>query len=83
MAPVGSEPSLSSWVLSAGRAARSASPPAVAIRVADNLDAVAVLGEAVDKGDDARRTGERVAPLLEGEIGSEQRLHIGLLTLHP
>lgn len=43
----------------------------VAPRLADNLEAVAVLGEAVDPGDDAGRAGEPRAPRLEGEIGRD------------
>jgi hypothetical protein len=45
----------------------------VAVRVTDDLDAMAVLSEAVDKSDDAGRTRERVAPLLEREIGGDDR----------
>lgn len=37
----------------------------VAVRVADDLDAVAVLREAVDEGDDAGGARERVADLVD------------------
>lgn len=45
----------------------------VAIRLVDDLDAVTVLSEAVDESDDAGCAGEGVAPLLEGEIGRDDR----------
>lgn len=45
----------------------------VAVRVADDLQAVAMLSEAVDERDDASCAGERVAPLLEGEVGGDDR----------
>lgn len=41
--------------------------------LADDFDAVAVLREAVDECDDAGSAGERVAPLLEGEVGGDDR----------
>ena len=34
----------------------------IAVRVADDLDAVAVVCEAVDEGDDAGGAGKRVTP---------------------
>lgn len=38
--------------------------------LADDLDAVAVLGKTIDERDDTRGAGEGVvAPLLEGEVG--------------
>jgi hypothetical protein len=41
----------------------------VAVGLAEDLEAVAVLGESIDEGDDAGGTREGVAPLLEREIG--------------
>ena len=38
---------------------------------ADYFDAMTVLGETVDEGDDAGSAPEGVAPLLEGELGSD------------
>ena len=40
----------------------------VAVGLADDLDAVAVLREAVDESDDAGGAGEGVAPLLEARF---------------
>lgn len=45
----------------------------VTVGIADDLDAVAVLGEAVDERDDAGGAGEGVAPLLEREIRRDDR----------
>src|ERR1700733_2441713 len=45
----------------------------VAPGLTDDLDAMAVLGESIDERDDAGGTGERVAPLLEGEVGRDDR----------
>jgi len=45
----------------------------VAPRLADDLDTVAVLSEAVDERDHACGAGERGAPLLEREIGGDDR----------
>ena len=44
---------------------------AAAPGVGVNVDAVAVLGEAVDESADAGRTGEYAAQLLEGEVGGD------------
>ena len=46
-------------------------PVFVAVGLAGDLDAVTVLREAVDERDDAGSAGERVAPLLEREIGRD------------
>ena len=51
----------------------------VAVRLTDDLEAVAVLSEAINEGDDARSTGEGVAPLLERQIGSERPRMMRLL----
>ena len=45
----------------------------VTIGLADDLHAVAVLGEAVDESDDAGGARKRVAPLLEREVGRDDR----------
>lgn len=45
----------------------------VAPGVAEDLDAVAVLGEAVDERHHAGGAGEDGAPLLEGEVGGDDR----------
>src|SRR5690349_4712311 len=53
----------------------------VAVRLADNLDAVTVLREAVDERDDARGAGKAVAPLLEREIGRDDRGACAIIVL--
>jgi hypothetical protein len=45
----------------------------VAPGVGFDVDLVAVLSKSVDEGDDASGAGEGVAPLLEGEIGRDDR----------
>ena len=45
----------------------------VAPGVSEDLDAVAALSEAVNEGDDAGSAGEDGAPLLESQVGSDDR----------
>lgn len=42
-----------------------------------DVDDMALLGEAIDEGDDARSAGEHAAPLLEGQIGRPRVLLLG------